>query len=327
VGSRGVHMWIQADGSNMVLPTATSQGYTWPCGGPFVPTPTPQGTVINLCSNPGTGTVTNTYMGQLKMASWGGDYFYDGFQAQIRKTMSHGFQIEGSYTWSKNIDTGSGSAASDQYTNSISTLLYFCGKCKRSLSDTDIRHVFTLNYVWDIPTPASFGAPAKAILGNWEAGGILTMESGTPFTIIVAGDPLGMNNGDPYQYPDRVVGPGCASGVNPGNPNQYVKLQCFIPPNPSTRLGNGGRNTLSGPGLVDLDFSLFKNIPIKKISDDFKVQFRAEFFNVLNRANFQSPNDNRTIMNPDGTAIPFAGAIDLTNTTSRQIQLALKLSW
>jgi hypothetical protein len=136
-----------------------------------------------------------------------------------------------------------------------------------------------------------------------------------------------MNNGDPYQYPDRVVGPGCASGVNPGNPNQYVKLQCFIPPNPSTRLGNGGRNTLSGPGLVDLDFSLFKNIPIKKISDDFKVQFRAEFFNVLNRANFQSPNDNRTIMNPDGTAIPFAGAIDLTNTTSRQIQLALKLSW
>jgi hypothetical protein len=181
------------------------------------------------------------------MASWGGDYFYDGLQAQIKKTMSHGFQVEGSYTWAKNIDTGSGSAASDQYTNSISTLLFFCTKCKRSLSDTDIRHDFTLNYVWDIPTPASFGAPAKAIIGGWEAGGILTMETGTPFTVLVAGDPLGMNNSDPYQYPNRIVAPGCTSDVNPGNPNQYLKLQCFAAPSPSTLLGNEGRNSLIGP--------------------------------------------------------------------------------
>jgi hypothetical protein len=200
-------------------------------------------------------------------------------------------------------------------------------KCRRALADTDIRHNLTLNYVWDIPTPGSFGAPTKTILGGWEAGGILTMESGTPFSLLVAGDPLGLNSTDPFQYPDRIVGPGCKSDVNPGNPSKYVKLQCFAAPNPSTRLGNAGRNTLTGPGLVGLDFSLFKNIPIKRISEDFKAQFRMEFFNVLNRANFQSPNDNRTILDEFGNIQPFAGAITQTNTTSRQIQFALKLSW
>src|ERR1700730_5326156 len=155
-------------------------------------------------------------MARTQEAYFGGDYFYDGLLVEIKKTMSHGLQIEGSYTWAKGIDTGSGSAASDQYRNSISTLLPFCPKCIRGLSDTDIRPNFTANYVGNIPTLASFGAPAKAILGNWEAGGILTMESGTPFTVTIPGDPLGMNNGDPFQYPDRIFGPSCATGVNSG---------------------------------------------------------------------------------------------------------------
>jgi len=59
-----------------------------------------------------------------------------------------------------------------------------------------------MNYVWDIPTPASLGTFPKAILGNWEAGGILTIQSGTPFTVLVSGDPLGEGNTDPFQYPD-----------------------------------------------------------------------------------------------------------------------------
>jgi hypothetical protein len=329
VGSRGIHMWIQSDGANMVLPTLTPQGYMWPCSQPFVPTPTPQGGVVNICppNGTGTGTVINPFMGRTQQATFHGDYYYDAFQSQIKKTMSHGFQIEGSYTWAKGIDTGSGSAASDQYRNSISTLLPFCPKCRRGLSDTDIRHNFTANYVWNIPTPASFGETANAILGGWEAAGILTIESGTPFTVTIPGDPLGMSNGDPWQYPDRIFGPGCATGVNPGNPNQYVKLQCFAPPKFSTLLGNEGRNSQIGPGLVELDSSLSKNIPIRRVSEAFKAQFRADFFNIINRANFTSPNDNRAIINPDGTAVPFAGKITLTNTTSRQIQFSLKFSW
>jgi hypothetical protein len=329
VGTRGIHMWIQADGSNMVLPTLTPQGYMWPCSQPFVPTPTPQGGVVNLCpsNGTGTGTVINPAMGRTQMASFHGDYYYDALQTQIKKTLSHGFQIEGSYTWAKGIDTGSGSAASDQYRNSISTLLPFCPECRRGLSDTDIRHNLTLNYVWNIPTAASFGEAAKAILGGWEAAGMLTVESGTPFTVTIPGDPLGMNNGDPWQYPDRIYGPSCSTAVNPGNPAQYVKVQCFAPPKFSTLLGNERRNSLTGPGLVGFDSSLSKNIPITRISEAFKAQFRADFFNIINRANFTSPNDNRAIINPDGTPVPFAGAITLTNTTSRQIQFSLKFSW
>ena len=223
------------------------------------------------------------------------------------------------------MDTGGGSVASDPFRNSISTLLWFCASCRRGLADQDQRHNITAHYEWDIPTPSSLASPVKAIVGNWETGGILTIASGTPFTLLVAGDPLGMGTTDPYQYPDKVSGAACANPVNPQNASNYVKLQCFQSPSISTQLGSAGRNSAIGPGLIDMDFSLFKNIPIHEA---LKAQFRAEFFNIMNRPNFTAPNDNRTILNSDGTpASSSAGAITLTNTTSRQIQFALKFTW
>jgi hypothetical protein len=319
VGARGRHMRFQADDVNMVYPTLTPQGYVWP-----IPNTAP-------CSGGGPSTcpwpVLNQFMGRTQMAIFDGNYYYNGLQVQFKKAMSHGLQVESSYTWSKNIDDGGGSVASDPFRNSISTLLWFCERCRRSLSDQDQRHNLTMNYVWDIPTPASFKGIPKAIVGNWEAGGILSIQSGTPFTVLVAGDPLGENNTDPYQYPDRVNGPGCNNPVNPQNANGYVKLQCFAAPNPSNRLGTSGRNALIGPGLIDMDFSLFKNIPVPKISEAFKAQFRTEIFNIFNRPNFTSPNDNRVIMDSSGNLNGNAGVFTLTNTTSRQIQFALKLSW
>ena len=312
VGARGRHMRFQADDVNMVYPTnlttkLPSEQYIWP--------------------TPGTGTIFNQFMGRTQMALFDGNYYYNGLQVQFKKAMSHGFQIESSYTWSKNIDDGGGSVASDPFRNSISTLLWFCERCRRSLSDQDQRHNLTMNYVWDIPTPASFSGIPKAVLGNWEAGGILTIQSGTPFTVLVQGDPLGEGNTDPYQFPDRVNGPGCDNPVNPQNANGYVKLQCFAAPSPVNRLGTSGRNALIGPGLIDMDFSLFKNIPVPKISEAFKAQFRTEIFNIFNRPNFTAPNDNRVIMDSSGNNPSSAGVFTLTNTTSRQIQFALKLTW
>jgi len=329
VGARGKHMRFQADDVDMVYPTT---GTTVPASGGLIwPQP-------NTAPCPGGGPstcpwpVVNQFMGRTQMALWDGSYYYNGLQAQVRKAMGHGVQLEGSYTFSKNMDDGGGSVASDPFRNSISTLLWFCKPCRRGLSDQDQRHVLTVNYEWDIPSPASFNRPERAVLAGWEAGGILTVSSGTPFTVLVAGDQLGQNNTDAYQYPDRVNAPGCANPVNPGranptpgNPDAYVKIECFAAPNPSWRLGNAGRNSVIGPGLVDLDFSLFKNIPIKEA---LKAQFRAEFFNVINHPNFQSPNDNRVILNADGTqASPSSGAITLMNTTSRQIQFAMKFTW
>jgi hypothetical protein len=143
--------------------------------------------------------------------------------------------------------------------------------------------------------------------------------------VLVAGDPLGMGTTDYYQYPDKVTGAACTNPVNPQNASNYVKLECFRAPSISTQLGNAGRNSLIGPGLIDMDFSLFKNIPIHEA---LKAQFRAEFFNILNRPNFNSPNDNRAILNFDGsTNGSTPGAITQMNTTSRQIQFALKFTW
>ena len=324
VGARGVHMWNQYQDANMVLPTSLVSS-------------NPNFNYSNLVYNgpredliwptPGTGTLINPLTGRINLALFNGRYYYNAFQTQVNKTLSHGFQIEGSYTFAKDIDNGSGGTAPDQYRNSISTPLWFCTQCTRGLADTDIKNALSVNYNWYIPTPASLGAPARALLGNWQTGGILTMQSGTPFTVLVSGDPLGQGSTDPYQYPDRLNGPSCKTAVNAGSVNDYVKLQCFAAPNPSNRLGDSGRNSLIGPGLVAFDFSLFKDIPIQKISEACKAQFRMEMFNALNHSNFTSPNANRTILNPDGSMVPFAGALTLTSTTNRQIQFALKLFW
>jgi hypothetical protein len=98
-------------------------------------------------------------------------------------------------------------------------------------------------------------------------------------------------------------------------------------PNPSTLLGNLGRNSLIGPGLMDLDFAVFKSFPINRISESAKLQFRAELFNILNRSNFAPPTANETIFDQTGNPVPGAGSINATTTSSRQIQFGLKLKW
>jgi hypothetical protein len=92
-------------------------------------------------------------------------------------------------------------------------------------------------------------------------------------------------------------------------------------------MGNLGRNSLIGPGLMDLDFAVLKNFPIRQISESARVQFRAEIFNILNRANFAPPIANETVFDQSGNVVPGAGAINETTTSSRQIQFGLKLSW
>ena len=103
---------------------------------------------------------------------------------------------------------------------------------------------------------------------------------------------------------------------NPGIPGTCANLR-----------GNLGRNVVIGPGLSKLDFSVFKNNYVRRISETFNAQFRAEIFNIFNRANFSSPTDNLTAFDQNGQSIPSAGLLTSTQTTSRQIQFALKLIW
>lgn len=100
-----------------------------------------------------------------------------------------------------------------------------------------------------------------------------------------------------------------------------------IPGTCANLVGDGGRNSVRGPGLVDLDFSAFKNNYIHKISETFNLQFRAEIFNIINHANFLSPTSNNSIYDQNGNPVGGAGLINGTSTTAREIQFALKAIW
>jgi hypothetical protein len=107
-----------------------------------------------------------------------------------------------------------------------------------------------------------------------------------------------------------------------GGPNQYFNPNAFIAPINGT-YGNVGRDTLIGPGVAELDFSILKSTMVR---EKLKLQFRAEFFNILNTVNFNTPN-TIVFTSASSPASPTAGVITGTSTTSRQIQFALKLLW
>ena len=307
VGSHSLHNVLQIDDMDIVLPTLTSQGYVWP-------------------SPAGSGQVINPNVGRIEGTLFVSSAIYHGLELQVKKRMSHNFQVQGSYTWSRSIDTSSGTTDGDQFYNGITSLLFFDPKLRRGPSDFNMTHILSINGIWDLPKPR-FSGPAAWPLSGWELGTIFQANTGQPFTVILGGDPLGLNNVDPFDFPDRLGGSGCQSLVNPGNPINYIKLQCFAFPNPVTRFGTSRRNVLIGPGLASLDVSVFKNNPIERISETFNAQFRVEMFNIVNHANFLAPVDNQTVFDGSGNPVPGAGLIDSTATTSRQIQFALKLIW
>lgn len=341
VGSRGVHQPFRADDVNVVLPTSTSAGDIWPV-------PITSGNQIN--SN-----------GDVRGLMWAGGSDYHALQVGVTKAMSHGFRAQGSFTFAKSIDTSSATLVGDAFGNSVSSLSWFDLRLDRGLSDFDIRRVLVLNATWDIPAPKSLSGPLAQVANGWELGLIYKANDGVPFTPTFGtdGDPLGLNSTDPYDFPDRLSGSGCTTLTNPGNPNHYIKTQCFsIPSAPDMNFwtnncdptppigpkgalvavpfpecfnlrGNTGRNILIGPGTSNLDFSLIKNTYIRKISETFNAQFRAEVFNILNRANFAPPPfpNNTDIYDSTGTPNDVAGKLTSTTTTSRELQFALKFTW
>ncbi|MBZ5643645.1 MAG: TonB-dependent receptor [Acidobacteriia bacterium] len=353
IGNHGVHMEFRGDDMNAVQPTLTPAGYLYPCG--------PNGSGNNCATGflptgtqavPIKSTVLNTNFGRIDNTNWGGDTHYNALTVLVQQTFSHGFQVQGAYTWSKTFDQGSGSYLSDPFNNSISNLFSVDKNLRHSVSDFDVTHNVTMNATWVLPTPKSLGSAAEFALGGWQVGGIVSIRTGLPFTPQIGGDPLGVKTDD-FDYPNRSKAAACASAVNPGNPNAYINLSCFsLPVIPSgltaaqcapfgvaangtggiagtcaNLIGNGGRNSIRGPGLFDLDFSVFKNNYVRRISETFNAQFRAEIFNITNRNNFLSPTANAAIFNTNGAAVGGAGSINGTSTTSRQVQFGLKVIW
>ncbi len=339
VGSRGVHLPFVDDDMDIVYPTKTPSGYLWPCA--------PLDPVTGQCTQYLAGTTLNPNFGDIRGLMYKGNSFYHALEVGVQKRLSRGLQAQASFTWGKSIDTGSAALAGDTFANSIASLPWFDLKLNRALSDFNIGRTLVLNATWQVPSP---NLPPRAtgwVSSGWQLGGIYKASDGIPFsaTFGTDADALGLNSSDPWDFPNRLAGPGCSSLVNPGNPNNYTKIQCFQIPQVTPALasqcaqvtpgtcfnlrGNAGRNILIGPGTSSFDFSIFKNNSVRRISETFRVQFRAEFFNILNRANFAVPitPDNTDIFDSTGTRTGVAGKLTSTTTTAREIQFALKLIW
>jgi outer membrane receptor protein involved in Fe transport len=348
VGSRGVHNLFVTDSSNIVLPTKTSAGYLWPCGpdgsgATCVATFSPTGTT----ANPIATTTVNPNFGRVSEVRWNSDSIFHALELQVSKRMSHGLEAQVSYTYGRSEDTSSGSTDGDQFLNGVTSLLFFDRASRRGPSDFDVPHNLIASYTWDIPGPKGVSGFLGAASSGWEFGGIFQVSDGTPFTPLIGGDPLGMS-GDAFDIANRV--PGC----NPAHGGfNYLNTNCFSPPTapasfaaqcvnfpgaaappPSGQvycanlLGNAGRNSVIGPRIVNFDMSLVKNTHVTRISEAFNVQFRVEVFNIFNHANFNSPVAHNVIFDGTGAlADSQVGQTSSTATTSRQMQLALKLIW
>jgi hypothetical protein len=307
VGSHSVHLPFRMDDFDTVLPLKTAAGYLYP--------------------PPASSQRLNPNFGRISGILWESTASYHAMQTVAEWRTSRGLHLRGAYTWVKGIDASSVTIAGDQLDNSIVNPPFFDSRLNRGLSDFNIAQSFAFNFTWEVPAPRSTSAFANRVAGGRQLGSIVNASTVVRFTALLAGDPLGTKLTEGGEVPNLLVGPGCLMLTNPGNPNSYIKTQCFLFPSPATLRGNLGRNTLTGPGLSNFDISLVKADRIRKISETFKVEFPAELFNVLNRANFAPPLNHLAVFDRNGSPIPGAGLITSTETPAREIQLALKLIW
>jgi hypothetical protein len=310
VGSRGVHNAMRTTDANGAVPSTTANGLEWPCA---------EGIMNGLCSAPGGGTRFNSSYGQIDGQVWNGRSSYNALLLAANSRRVNGLQAQVAFTWSKSEDTGSSVGSGGPFLNSVSGQFLFAPLW--APADFDVRRVLVVTGSWEMPF--GHGRP----WGDWQMTGLVNVSDGLPFTPLISSDALGQGNQSLFDVPDRLDQRGCDTAVNPGNPQQYIKLNCFAFPSPSTRFGNAGRNSLTGPGVVTLDAALIKNMSIAGFGSEGRLQFRAEVFNIANRANFAPPLANNRLFNATGEPVPFAGRITTLATSPRQVQLGVKVVW
>jgi hypothetical protein len=239
----------------------------------------------------------------------GATSIYNSFQATIEKRFSKGLSLLANYTWSKSIDT----ASFQTDLCGINIINPFNIGAYRGLSDYDSTHKFVLSYLWQMPSLKNASPLVRTTLGGWESSGIWNWQSGFPLTV-TSGDErsatgIGLDNadlgGDPRLDPDRPRKDLIARYFNT-SVFALAKLGTF---------GNTGRGILRGPGTFNVDWSAMKNF---HITERFRLQYRAEFFNLFNTPQFNNPNTSFT----DSRFGQITGA-----RAPRIIQMALKMYW
>ena len=249
------------------------------------------------------------------------DSTYNAMEVSLRKRFGYGLSFLASYTLSKTLDdvssfniTGSASQSVAGENDLAQNPFDLAAEHGRSMFDA--RHRLVVSYNWNLPFWNHPQSWYQQILGNWQANGITTFMSGTPFTVYDSQD-VSLQGGAPEisgfssNRPDLIGNP----NSGPRTPQEWFNVSAFQRLDPvaqAGQFGNEGRNVVEGPGYQQWDFSLFKDIPIREAK---RLQFRAEFFNVFNHANFRLPDND--ISSPNFGQIQNA-------LPGREVQLALK---
>jgi len=224
----------------------------------------------------------------------------------VEKRFSNSLSFLGAYTWGKSIDEQS--QASLGFDNSTSARNNYNYRAEKARSDYDIAHRFVMSYTWDVPFGRNLKGVQKVLADGWQLVGIDSFNTGTPFTVHSRTD---FSNSGGDARPDVVTGVS-TEPAGGRNRQQWFNPAAYRDPQPGT-FGNVGRNTLSGPGTIGVDLSVFKNFTI---TERTRLQFRSEFFNLINHPNFRGIDSTYDS--------PSAGELS-TAAAARQIQFALKL--
>jgi len=311
VGSHGDHELLSLD-ANLPSPTV--------CPAPPCPAGYPNGA---LYFPSGAALANNAVWNTTHWFSEGVSS-YHGLEVDLNRHWANGLQFRGVYTFSKALDDG------DNLNTSVATNSpAFLSDPLRPNADYgrasfDVRHSGVIQVSYDLP----FGRPGSSLgeswkgwlVANWQVSGIVTLQSGLPFTPQLSYNPS--NDGDTRNPVRPSWNPNFNDRVILGGPNEYFSPLAFIQPLAGT-YGNAGRNILEGPSLKQFDLALAKHW---SLSERVNLQFRSDFFNLFNHTNFNTPNP---VVYAAATGGPSstAGVITSTSTTSRQVQLGLKLLW
>jgi Carboxypeptidase regulatory-like domain len=311
IGSHAYHELLSVD-ANLPAPTicpASPCPAGYPAGAYYYPT----GAALsnNVVSN------TTHWFSQ-------GISSYHGLEVDVNRRLGRGLQFRGVYTFAKTLDDGDNMNTSVATNSPAFVANPLQPKSDYGRASFDVRHAAVINATYELPFRGSEAAEGKRwvelLIGNWQLSGIETLQSGLPFTPQLSYNPS--NDGDTRNPVRPSLNPNFSGQVIEGGPNEYFNPSAFLQPLPGT-YGNAGRNILQGPALVETDLSMTKKF---WLSERWNMQFRFEFFNVFNHTNFNVPNPV-VFTSATGGPSPTAGVITATSTTSRQIQLGLKLMW